>query len=324
MIVKFLLTALSVLILGAMVHWVPRFADDGLVYILSFGVVVGNVLFPMWFFQGVESMKYIAILNIVGEFIYAFFIFACVRSPQDYLVVPFAASFAALTTGILGQYFAFEKFKVSFKFPGWDNIWEQFKVGWHVFISVVAINAYTTTRVFAVGLLTNNATTGYFSIAERIANVAQTFPLSSFSQAIYPRLSKIFHKNKIKAFAIMQQAQLITINISLICLPALFLCAPWIITIVCGGNYWQAVLSLRLLLISVFFIAANAFRVQFLLVSGHTNTYSRIHVRMAMVGLPLIILLIHYFSYAGAAMATTAIEAGVLLSTVLAIKRLKF
>jgi PST family polysaccharide transporter len=252
------------------------------------------------------------------------FIFLFVRERHDYLMVPIINSLVFITVGLFGQYIVFRRFKVWFKFPGYRSIKHQLKAGWNVFISVLAINAYTTTRVFTVGLLTNNTLTGFYSIAEKIANVAQTFPLSSFSQAIFPRLSKIFHRNKNLAFKLMQQIQLITIIVSLICLPLVFIFAPVIVRIVCGGQYPETVFSLRLLLIGVFFVASNAFRVQFLLVSGKTELYSRIHLTIAMIGLPLIVGLIYRFSYAGAAMATVAIEGGIFTITYFTVKKFHF
>ena len=76
--------------------------------------------------------------------------------------------------------------------------------------------------------------------------------------------------------------------ISLISLPLIFIAAPFIMRVVCGGDYPEAIATLRLLIISVFFVSANAFRVQFLLVCGRTRTYSRIHIIMALIGLPLL------------------------------------
>jgi PST family polysaccharide transporter len=295
-----------------------------MVYVFSFGAVVGNTIFPLWFFQGTEKMKHIADLNIIGGITLALFIFFFVKGPQDYLMVPLANSSVFLITGLLGQYIVLRRFRVSFKFPGYENVRRQLAAGWDIFISIAAVNAYTTTRVFILGLLTNNTVTGLYSAAERVANFCQTFPLASFSQAIFPRLSKIFHKNKVKAFKIMQRMQQITVNISLICLPLAFIFAHLIVRAVCGGDYQKTVLSLRLLLISVFFISANAFRIQFLLVCGKTHIYSRIHVIMAMIGLPLIILLVYSFSYAGAALATVVIEAGIFSITYFTVKRLTF
>ena len=324
MIIKVALAFLSLVALGIIVYFIPRFRNDWMIYAFSFGAVAGNAIFPVWFFQGTEKMKYIANLNIIGGIASAFFIFILVRGPQDYLMVPLITSSASLITGLLGQHIVFSKFKVSFEFPGYKNIRRQLDAGWNIFISNIAINTYTTTRVFTVGLLTNKTITGFYSVAERIAGLFQTFPLASFSQAIFPRLSKIFHKNKLKAFKIMQRIQQITINISLICLPVIFIFSHLIVRIVCGGDYQNTVLSLRLLLISVFFVSANAFRVQFLLVCGKTHIYSRIHIIMAMIGLPLIFLLIYSFSYIGAAVATAVIEAGIFTITYFIVKRLRF
>ena len=324
MTIKTLLAFFSLLILCVVIYFVPKFKNDWMVYALSFGVVIGNTLFPSWFFQGSENMKYTAKLNIIGEFVYAFGIFILIRRPNDFLLVPTITSLSALITGLLGQYILFARFDISFQFPKLKDLYQQLQAGWNVFISVLAINAYTTTRVFAVGLLTNNTLTGFYSIADKIANAVQTFPLYAFSQAIFPRLSRIFHKNKMKAFKIMEQVQLITLIISLVFLPLIFILAPFIVKLVCGGTYPAAILSLRFLLISVFFISSNAFRVQFLLVCGKTDVYSRIHITMAAIGLPLIIILIYSFSYVGAAMATAIIEAGVFTITYFTVKKLTF
>jgi PST family polysaccharide transporter len=238
--------------------------------------------------------------------------------------VPAIYSAVFLITGILGQYIVFRHFGVSFKLQGYKNVRQQLKAGWDLFISIAAINAYTTTRVFAIGLLTNNTVTGFYSIAEKIANLFQTFPLASFSQALFPRLSKIFHKTRQKAFKIMQRLQQITISVAMIFLPMVFFFAHSIVRAACGGDYPETVLTLRLLLISVFFVVANSFRVQFLLVCGKTHIYSRIHVVMAMMGLPLIFLLIYSFSYVGAAVATVAIEAGIFTVTYFTVRQLRF
>jgi len=122
----------------------------------------------------------------------------------------------------------------------------------------------------------------------------------------------------------MQRLQHITTLISSLLLPVVFIFAPMIMRIACGGYYRETVTSLRLLLISVFFVAINAFRVQFLVVCGKTHIFSRIHVIMAMLGLPLMFLLIYSFSYKGAALATITLEAGIFFITYITVRKLKF
>jgi PST family polysaccharide transporter len=315
MAVKIGLASLSMFALCFILYFIPKFRNDWLVYVLSFGSVIGNSIFPVWFFQGTEKMKHIADVNIAGGFVLAASIFLFVKGPQDYLMVPLINSTVFLGTGIIGQYIVFRKFGISYKFPGYKNLRQQLEAGWNIFISNVAINAYTTSRIFAVGLLTNNTVTGFYSIAEKIASLFQTFPLASFTQALFPRLSKIYLRNKVKAIKLMQRLQQISTLIAFFGLPIVIIFAHLIVKVVCAGDYPQTVLSLRLLLIGVFFVCSNAFRVQFLLVCGRTHIYSRIHIMMAMVGLPLIFLLIWAFSYVGAAISTVIIEGGIFILT---------
>lgn len=322
MTIKLLLAALSFLLLCMIIYFVPRFRNDWLVYILSFGAVTGNTLFPVWFFQGKEKMGYITLINVIGGITYAACIFLFIKSPKDYLLLPLLNSLLCIISGMLGLYIAFSKFKLEFIFQKYTDIKSELKTGWDIFISTVSINAYTTTRIFAIGLLTNNAITGYFSLAERIANFIQTFPMDSFSRAVFPRINKVYARNKKRALAIMQRIQLGITSGFVVSLPIAYIIAPWIIRLTCGNAHQEAVIVLRLLLVAVFFVGANAFRVQFLLVAGKPDFYAKIHITAAIIGSPLIFILIHEFSYAGAALATVITEAGVFIVTLITIERL--
>jgi PST family polysaccharide transporter len=315
MTVKFILAALSYLVLLLLINIVPKFRHDWLIYLFSFGAVIGNTLFPVWLFQGTEKMKYIAVINIVGGIIFAASIFIFVRAPSDYLLVPLLNSLYFIITGLFGLYIAFKEFDLEFVFQSYSDIRQELRTGWDIFISVLAINTYTTTRVFAVGLLTNNIITGYYSIAERICGVIQAFPLASLSQAIYPRLSRIFVKSKQRALSLMHKVQHTTTLTALIAIPIIFFISPFIVKLACGKEFPDVVISLKVLLLSVFFISANAFKVQYLLVSGRPDIYARIHVGAALIGLPLIFIFIYYFSFLGAAAATITIEAIIFIST---------
>ena len=322
MTVKLMFAAISLLVLCLVLYLVPRFRDDWMVYVLCFGTVVGSTLFPVWFFQGKEKMSYIAIVNVISGIIYAICIFIFIHGPEDYLLVPLIGSLLSITSGILGLYIAFRKFRLEFILQKYADIKRELKTGWDIFISILAVNAYTTSRVFAVGLLTNNVLTGYYSLAERIANIIQTFPMDSFTRAVYPRISNVFAKNKQRAVAIMYRIQDgITLGF-VISLPIAFFLAPWIISLACGIAYKEVVFTLRLLLAAVFFVGANNFKVQFLLVCGKPDLYAKIHVTAALTGLPLIFILIHHFSYIGAALATLITEAGVFIITSLIVEKL--
>jgi len=322
MSVKLIFTLISLVILCLIIFFVPRFREDWIVYLLCFGTVIGNSLFPVWFFQGKEKMHYIALINVFSSMINAICIFIFINQSQDYQLVVLFNSLLSIISGMLALYMAFWKFKLKFILQKYVDIKRELFAGWDIFISILAVNIYTTSRVFAVGLLTNNLLTGYYSLAERIANIIQTFPMDSFTRAVYPRISNVFVKNKQRATAIMYRIQdNITIGF-LISLPIAYFLAPVIIRLASGVLNQDIVLALRLLLGGVFFVGANNFKIQFLLVCGKQKLYAKIHVVAALIGLPIIFILIDEFSYIGAAFATVLIEAGVFIFTSLIIGRL--
>ncbi len=322
MTIKVILVIVSALLLMTAIHFVPKFELDWKVYVYSFGVVIGNALFPHWFFQGIEKMKPIADLNIFGGALSAGLIFVLIKSPQDYLLVPLIQSAVSITTGLWGQYLVLRIVKVPVRLPTFSEIKKELMSGFYVFLSIVAINAYTTTRIFAVGFFLNNTITGFYAAGEKIAGLFQTFPLVPFSQALFPRLSKIYQKNKERALEFMEKIQRITINVSLICLPLGFIFAPFIVRVLCGRPYEETILSFRILLLGVLFVGSNAFRVQFLLICGRARLYSKIHILAALIGVPLILVGIGYYSYAGVAAATALIEMGIFTATFISSRKL--
>jgi len=316
MIIKFLLGILSFFILGLILLFIPKFKNDWIIYLFTFGTVLGNILFPVWFFQGMENMKWITILNVIARGIFTVLIFVFVHKESDYLNVAIINSLGSIIAGIISLIIVFKNFKVKFIFPKLESIKHQLKEGWHIFIAQVAISGYTYSRTFAVGLFTNNTITGYYAIAEKLMNVIQTFPLGSITQSLYPRISKIYTENKQKAINLMKRFQKFTILVYLIWLPIIYFLSPLLIKIIAGEPYPEVILAFRLLLLAIFFINANAFRVNFLLISGRDNIYSRIHIIMGTIGLFLTFLMTYFFSFVGTATSIIIISFFVLILTI--------
>jgi O-antigen/teichoic acid export membrane protein len=113
----------------------------------------------------------------------------------------------------------------------------------------------------------------------------------------------------------MRRSQNLTTAAYVVITPILILLAPAMVYVVSGQVYPTTTLVLRILLVSVFFVQANAFYVQFLLVANDTATYARIHVVTAVLGCAAIIASARIFSIIGPAISQTGISVVILIWT---------
>ncbi len=104
MSIKFLLLLFSFLLLNIVVFSFDRFSKDWVIYLLSFGSVVGQFLFPIWFFQGMEKMRYMTYLNLVSKLIFTIAIFIFVEEREDIYLVPLFFSLGGIIAGSLSLY----------------------------------------------------------------------------------------------------------------------------------------------------------------------------------------------------------------------------
>ena len=135
---------------------------------LSFGFVLGNVLFPNWFYQGMEQMKYITILQVLVRSISTVLIFLLVKAESDFLLLVFLNVSAQIIIGVFGLLIALYKFNIKFKLPVLEEIKSQLKEGRHIFLSMISNNIYTASNTFVLGLFASETVVGYFAAADKI------------------------------------------------------------------------------------------------------------------------------------------------------------
>ncbi|HIP27439.1 MAG TPA: flippase, partial [Flavobacteriaceae bacterium] len=189
MSIKFILLIISFLILCTLVFTFQRLAEHWEIYLLTFGSVLGQVLFPIWVFQGMEKMKYITYLNIVSKLIFTIAIFVFVQQQSDVYLVPLFFSLGSIIAGLLSLYLIKQDFNIKFQLQKQETLKFYLIDGWHVFLSRFYVSLYTTTNVLLLGLFTNNLAVGYYSIVERIV-LAIGGMFQPLNQTIYPYLVK--------------------------------------------------------------------------------------------------------------------------------------
>jgi len=184
--IKSALVVLAFMVLVLMVITIPRFRSESLVYILSFGMVLGQAIFPTWFFQGIEKMKVITFINVLAKIIFTISIFIFILSPLDYQRVPLLNGGGFIVAGIIG--FLYSLKYVDFKKPDYKAIRILLKDSSSLFISNFATSLYTSSNTFILGMLGGDAIAGIYSSMEKLVLALKNVFVPLY-QAIFPWLA---------------------------------------------------------------------------------------------------------------------------------------
>jgi len=240
--IKFMLLLFSFLVLIVVVNLFDRFLQDFLLYYYSFLKVIALAFFPVWFFQGIEKMKYITLIDIISKSIFTVLIFVFVQSESDYILVPLISGVGYIIGTIFSLIYLFRRFKKSFIICSFSVLKKYFNDSSMFFLSRVSVSLYTTSNAFFLGLVTSNIMVGYYAVAEKLYMVIRQL-YQPIVQVIYPYISK---SKNVKFF---KKLYPIIIFLNFIGVYVLWVYAPEIIFMVTNETFLETVKVFRILLI---------------------------------------------------------------------------
>lgn len=189
MIGRFILCGISFLILLGLLLCFDKFKIESTFYLLYFGIIIGNVMFPMWFFQGMENMKYITVFNIVAKSLSFIPFFIFIRTPENYIYVPVCYSVGYIIAGFISIYIIYFKMNMKWYITSTDQIKYALKDSSTFFLSRVSTSLFTTSNSFILGLVCGNTAVGYYSAAEKLYQAYNQL-LLPFTGVLFPHIAK--------------------------------------------------------------------------------------------------------------------------------------
>ncbi|MFA4852083.1 MAG: oligosaccharide flippase family protein [Bacteroidales bacterium] len=248
MIIKVIIFLISLIILIAVIFSFNRLSNNWDLYIITFGMVIGQMMFPVWLFQGIEKMKYITIVNVIAKAIFTCLIFFLVKRPSDILLVAFLNSLGYIIAGIISLIIALRIIKFKLYIPPFSAIKSYFMQAKDVFISNFGISLYMTSTPFILGLTTGrNDVVGFYSIAEKTVRGIR-YVVSPVTQALFPYLSSKFRGNDVKnSIKILLKLSVYLLPVLLFLMLFLNIFTGWITKILAGSDNYNIINNIRII-----------------------------------------------------------------------------
>lgn len=301
--VKTILSAISFLLLLLVIISFQTFRDNYIFYLVAFMFVIGNVFYPDWFLQGMEKMQYLAFVTIPLRVISTIAIFLFVLTDDDLLLYIIITGIYQFLVGLILFVIVKNKFEIKYLHPSKYQLLRQFKKGWHIFLSKISINIYTSSNVFLLGLLSGNLSVGYFTGANKIREAVQGI-FSNMGTTMYPHFSEQLIKNKNEGISLLKKYLKLISSLSFVAGIIIFLFSEEIILFLLGQEYLNSIEVLRVLAFLPFIITfSNVFGIQLMLNTGYSKEFNKIIAAAALLNLVLMFVLVPNLNEQGAALS---------------------
>ncbi len=189
LMVKGMFLILSFLVLTAIILLYPPFYEERTVFFLTMPLLLGYGLFPEWFFQGIEKMKYISILNISIKLFFTICVFIFITEKEDYWIYPLLQSAGFIGAGLVGQYILIKKYKLKFRWLRFKMIRNTIKDNFPIFINQFLPNLYNNTNTLLLGIFTTTYLVGIYDALKKIIDLCVMI-LNVVSRVFFPFLNR--------------------------------------------------------------------------------------------------------------------------------------
>lgn len=291
-----------------------EFRKEFYLYIFSFCTIFTQILIPFWFYQAVEEMKFISIINTISKIISTVLIFFLVKSPDDVEIIPLLYTFSTIVVGVLSYKIIKSKFHVviDFRYLNIRNIRKYLIDGWHFFVSNISISLYTNTLIFALGLFGTKEQVAYFSIPNKIVGILR-MAFEPITQTLFPHFSNLLVSGELKLLKAKIKKVFIAglIAISGVCI-IIFVLSPFILRYLFNVSALESINNLRLQIwLPVILWFHVIFGYFYIVLQKMNKLYSKIILWSSVISIPISFYFINTYKDLGATITLLLVEIGI-------------
>ena len=315
MIIKTIISVLLFLLLYVVLLYLPieKNLSIGLVY--GYLLVLGNTFQPQWFFQGIEKLKIVALLNILSRALACVLVFVFVKNESDMVIAILVQSIPIIIAAIVLNLLIVFHIKINIAIPNKKLVIQILKDGKDFFLASLYAVALNNSGVFILGFMTNPTIVGTYAAAEKIIKALLSL-FTPLTQAIYPFNCRKFSNSISDGLGSVKKTGIPVVILALLASIFMMIMAPFI------TNYLkfpsETIFICRVLSVWLLFgVVNNVFGIQILSASGKGKSYSRLVLVSACCTILLMFLLTYLYQATGVAFAVLTGE--LLLSILLLI-----
>lgn len=318
---QFYFFIISIFILVLLILTVPKIGEHYIIYCFFGILLVGELLSPMWFFLGVEKMRFITIVNVISKSTFAILCFTLIKQESQYIYISLYHSIGYIVSGIIAQVIIYKQFGIRFKLAKFSEVKLTIKDSWSSFLTLVSPTIYHNTSIFLVGVFGLPSYVGFMELGSKVSGAFGVLN-TIMTSVLYPFLNR----NKSDIF----KMRYVFIGLGILLSLSMFFFADilielWLSKVDRQDEAAEIIRVVKYLSPSPFLASViSTFGVNGLMIYKKDRIFSNIIIFGSVLGLIAGLILIPKYSYIGGAITIVfALSVKAILSSYYAIKTTK-
>lgn len=244
---KALMLVVSFFLLLGLYLFMPRVRADFSLFVVAWLFNIGTVLFPYWFFQGMERMGKMGVFVFLFRVLGALFVVLAVKEPEHVYRYLFSLSLANIIVGIVSFIYVVRRYKLNFHLPSKFYKSSVVKKSVPAFVNAFFVDCNMLVGMTILGNCISDYDLGVYSGAQKIMTAILMVASQPISIALFPRISKKFVEDKRKGLAYLCRCLWMIGIFAFVVSLSVFYLSPIFVQFMLGEQYYHSVTLLRLL-----------------------------------------------------------------------------
>lgn len=194
---KLLLFPISLLIIAVISVFVPFVQRHIVLYYIVFSSQLVEILFPTWYFQGIQRMKFVTYTNLAVRLATIPLIFIFIRSSDDLLLYALIVSLLPLCGSIFAFFYLIIKEKIRLQLCSIRQLKSTFRSALPFFWTVAFGTVKKESVTFVIGTFFSMQSVALYDLASKLILIPRIIT-SNINGALFPNVMQNISTERIK------------------------------------------------------------------------------------------------------------------------------
>ena len=194
---KFLLFIFSLFVYAIIILIIPEYRSHWLMFLLMYSLTFNELLFPQYYFQGLERMGIITVLNISFKLLFILLVFVVIKDVSDYIYMPILYGIGHLVVGLISLYIVFVKDKLKFYIPPYKTQLKYIKESGIIFSTDIITTIKDKFNYLLIGKYISMGDVVIYDLAIKINGLISR-PVNILATVLFPSIARDKSITKVK------------------------------------------------------------------------------------------------------------------------------